>query len=561
VRKQTSAGDDTKAEPSTKAVAYLGLLELDVGRVISHLRRDLRDDWFPDVLNHSDSLTTEFIRSRLADLQRDPLKGYAPTTRVVRDVPKAGGALRYSLEINLVDRFVYQALVEEFARPLDALLSPHVFSHRCQFEDRREFFKPRVPQWSLFLDTVRTNGQVQWIVEADLQNFYESINLTDLRKMLLQGVSEAEGDFREKARRRYAAEMLLQLLPTWCYAETHGLPQNRDASSFLANQYMRIVDQAMAKEYPNYYRYMDDIRICVKSRNEARRALVTLTTELRSIGLSLNSKKTKIYSPGSPEHAEIMKPEDKRLEDINSMWRSRSQSIIAKSLDYLAELAREVVCEEATDSRKFRFCVHRLERLAQAEDLRIDIPHRDVLKKLVLEKIVEDASVADQLCAFLRAIGLTPEECRSLETLLLDKETYLYEWQRYHIVLLLLDQGYNSLELLGACEEVVARRLEAAIPLDLALIILGRYGDKILRRKIAELYHEVCLTHVDQRAGIIAVHELPYHEGVEKHVTPSVPTSMYGMYRELRRTYSGTYFLRRPKIPSSDLIDIVSAYV
>jgi hypothetical protein len=99
------------AESLETSVVYLGLLDLNVGRVISHLRRDLRDDWFPDVLNYSDSLTVEFIRSRLADLQQDPLKGYVATERVVRDIPKAGGALRYSLETTLIDRFVYQALV------------------------------------------------------------------------------------------------------------------------------------------------------------------------------------------------------------------------------------------------------------------------------------------------------------------------------------------------------------------------------------------------------------------------------------------------------------------
>jgi hypothetical protein len=399
-------------------------------------------------------------------------------------------------------------------------------------------------------------------VEADLQNFYESISLAELRKTLFQGILEAEGDFREKARRRYAADMLLQLLPAWCYAPTHGLPQNRDASSFLANQYMRKVDQAMEREYPNYFRYMDDIRVCVESRDEARRALVALTRSLRSIGLSLNSKKTKIYEPSTQEHEELLLPDDKRMSDINSMWKSRSQATIARSLEYIAELTHEVVVEGATDSRKFRFCAHRLQRLAQAEDLEIEIPYRDALKDLILSRIVEDASGADQLCIFLRAIGLALDECRSLESVLLDGKTYLYEWQRYHILLLLLDQGYNSPELMHACEKAVEMyELETAIPLDLALVILGKYSGEDMRRKIAESFCKVCRTHVEQRAGIIAVHELPYGEGVEKHVAPSVPTSLSGTYREIRKTCAGSYFSKWPKIPSSDLIDIVSAYV
>jgi hypothetical protein len=552
---------EKEVEPSPGAVAHLGLLELNVGRVIVHLRRDLRDDWFPDVLNHSDSLTAEFICAKLEELQQDPLKGYEATKRVVRDVPKAGGALRYSLETTLVDRFVYQALVEELAGPLDALQSPHVFSHRVQFEDRKGFLKPPVPQWSLFRDAVRQNGLFSWVVEADLQNFFESINLVDLRETLLQGISKAEGNFREKARRRYAAEFLLQLLPKWCYAPTHGLPQNREASSVLANQYMRNVDEEMEMAYPKYFRYMDDIRICVESRDEARRALVTLTQSLRRIGLSLNSKKTKIYQPGSPEHSDLMAHEDKRMEDIDRMWASRSQATIVRSLSYLMDLAKELVAEEATDSKKFRFCVNRLRQLAQAEDLRVEIPRREELKKLVLAKIVEDAAVADQLCAFLRAVRLTPEECRNLELILLDKKKYLYEWQRYHIVLLLLDHEYSSPDLLDLCkQEIDAQEPDALIPRDINLVVLGKYGGKKMREEILKLYGKICQTHLEQRAGLIAVHEIPYNDGIAEYVAPNVPLAIRGMYREIRK-HRGVYFMKKDKIHPSELIDVVSTYV
>ena len=180
--KQTSANTRPASGGLTNSSAYLGLLDLRVADVVRHLRRDLLDDWFPDVLNYSDSLTFEFIHSRLEELQKDPLKGYLATERVVRDIPKEAGALRYSLETTLVDRFVYQALIEELAIPLDKQLSTHVFSHRRQIGDRKEFFKPAVSQWTLFRDAIRENGRASWIVEADLQNFYESIKLDELRR-------------------------------------------------------------------------------------------------------------------------------------------------------------------------------------------------------------------------------------------------------------------------------------------------------------------------------------------------------------------------------------------
>ncbi len=48
-------------------------------------------------------------------------------------------------------------------------------------------------------------------------------------------------------------------LRSWSYRSEFGLPQNRDASSFLANLTLLSVDEAMLSRGYKYYRYMDDI--------------------------------------------------------------------------------------------------------------------------------------------------------------------------------------------------------------------------------------------------------------------------------------------------------------
>ena len=58
---------------------------------------------------------------------------------------------------------------------------------------------------------------------------------------------------------------------------------------------MRTVDNIMKAENWAYYRYMDDIRIKCSSLHDARRSLVCLTEALRTVGLSLNAKKTRIH--------------------------------------------------------------------------------------------------------------------------------------------------------------------------------------------------------------------------------------------------------------------------
>ncbi len=553
---------------------WIGLLKVQPKAVLKHLRNDLRDDWFPDPLGHEDCLDVEFLRSRIAALQAGATGEYAPVNRRVRDVPKKGGTLRYSLESCLVDRFIYQALVEELADPLDECLSSRVFSHRVErskSRSRRYFFLPAIEQWALFEEAVRDSARDRWVVETDLQNFYESIVLQKLEETLYEGLHSSGLGRRKLARKRYATGLLMRLLPSWAYAQTHGLPQNRDASSFLANQYLRGVDAAILSEQAEYYRYMDDIRIVCKDKHECRKALLRLTIALRKVGLSLNAMKTLIHEPGTKSHNELLSKGDSRLKRIDEMWRSRSADVIARSVKYVSALARELVEGDEADSKAFRFCVGRLEKLMRCEDFEPTIPEAQSLKKLAISRLVEDAHACDSLCRFLQALSLEEADLRRVEDLLLAEDVYLYEWQRYHMVLLLLSHGYSGRRLLAAAERCcfdsgeARHSLDMLIPLDLAMVLLGRHGGSALRKRIGMDFERLTKKgsfHPGlQRAALIAVHELSYESDLRLNVAPHI---LEPLRSSLQRTVShcrGRYFIGAKKLPASELFDAVSAYV
>ncbi|MEF2549733.1 RNA-directed DNA polymerase [Aurantimonas sp. E1-2-R+4] len=139
----------------------------------------------------------------------------------------------------------------------------------------------------------------------------------------------------EKADIRVYVNTLFDCLKSWCYSDTAGLPQNRDASSFLANVYMLPVDRAMLAKGYNYFRYMDDIKIACVSEHDARKALKALSLELRNRGLSVNSGKTTIVSrdQGDDDISKYLDAGDTELQQIDSVWQTRSLRPIRASGD------------------------------------------------------------------------------------------------------------------------------------------------------------------------------------------------------------------------------------
>ena len=73
-----------------------------------------------------------------------------------------------------------------------------------------------------------------------------------------------------------------------------GLPIGDGVEGYLANLYLKDVDDAMAEAGACYGRYVDDIRLFATSRQQVLAHLRVLQEKLLSRGLNLNASKTKI---------------------------------------------------------------------------------------------------------------------------------------------------------------------------------------------------------------------------------------------------------------------------
>ncbi|QFK71615.1 TIR domain-containing protein [Pradoshia sp. D12] len=91
-----------------------------------------------------------------------------------------------------------------------------------------------------------------------------------------------------------------------------GIPQGGALAYFLSNLYLNDLDHNM-KEFTkfNYIRYVDDIRILGKTKQEVEKSLLYLQAHLWELGLEINAGKTKVYKVEDDEELEEFRKEQK----------------------------------------------------------------------------------------------------------------------------------------------------------------------------------------------------------------------------------------------------------
>ena len=271
--------------------------------VLKHLRQDMRDDWYFDCLQYDDIFKNPDEAKRIVLSLLQEWNGvYLGTRSVVRNIPKKGYGERYGLETDFFDRFVYQAICTFLIPYYDSLLSHRVLSYRHDSapQNSKYLFKNKIDRWFTFegitLTFARSN---QHLLVTDLSNFFENISREQIIAALEKAIPEIVATGPEKLQIRNAIRTLDRLLEQWTFSRDHGLPQNRDASSFLSNILLSSVDREMAKKGYDYYRYVDDIRVLANTEIHARRALQDVIRELRKVGLNINANKTEILPPNA----------------------------------------------------------------------------------------------------------------------------------------------------------------------------------------------------------------------------------------------------------------------
>src|SRR3984893_9737976 len=129
----------------------------------------------------------------------------------------------------------------------------------------------------------------EWIVDADLKDFFASV----VHEKLLTLVAQRMSDGR-------VLRLIEAMLTAGSYGEGHlfpterGTPQGGVASPLLSNILLTPFDREMRRKGYQLTRYADDWVVTCASAGEARAALEAASRVLKELGVTINPQKTRI---------------------------------------------------------------------------------------------------------------------------------------------------------------------------------------------------------------------------------------------------------------------------
>ena len=312
---------------------------------------------------------------------------------------------------------------------------------------------------------------------------------------------------------------------------------------------MHDIDQSMINAGFDYYRYMDDIKIVCRSEYQARKALLKLSQELREKKLWLNSKKTRILSPY--EALRELEP-SRQIDYIEGLLKSKNWVAVSNALNEIVELTLNLIKKGETQSREFRYCINKLEKIHRCEDFSLN---RNVLKKATraIVKEMDSSPVStDRYISYLMSCDLSKYQMNKLAEQVCDSERAIYSWQNYQIWKLLAYRDFNKISLRKyACSLI---NNEEGDPADRAgaILYIGRFGSRTQKLEIAENF-ETFEHFIEQRMALIAIHELPFNE-IKQWVQGKVHQDLKGMYKSMRKgKFKGKYHIPQEKLKMKQL--------
>ena len=196
-------------------------------------------------------------------------------------IPKAGQPEKHrALGIpTIYDRVCQQAMLNRLEPIFEAVFDEASFGYR----------KGRSTKDALRKVWRELEQGSEWVVDADLRDFFGSVDHHKLLELVNQRVSDGR-----------VLGLLEQILQSGCVAEgkrlvtEQGTPQGGVVSPLLSNILLTPFDREMRRKGYRLTRYADDWLVTCKSRREAQAALDAAHRILEKLGVRLHAGKTRI---------------------------------------------------------------------------------------------------------------------------------------------------------------------------------------------------------------------------------------------------------------------------
>ncbi|GAB4546130.1 MAG: hypothetical protein Fur0020_14950 [Thermodesulfovibrionia bacterium] len=250
-------------------------------RILVSVIRDVVERYDNAIVSLSVEAGLPFDEERFADeiIKQIVTGTYTPSPNIAFMIKKRTGDERMVEQLSFKELIIQQYILNLISAPFDRI-----------FEEGSIGFRKGISR-SKAIERVKEaiREGFQYVIESDIEDFFPSVDLNRLDRLIDFYIPDADGQFKDLIRKVIRNGYILNGV---YHERVKGLAQGSPLSPILANLYLDSFDEQIMGWNVRMIRYADDFIIMTRKKEEAEEILSRTEAFLSDMGLRLKKEKT-----------------------------------------------------------------------------------------------------------------------------------------------------------------------------------------------------------------------------------------------------------------------------